>query len=293
MHWLKEQADLRGITPRQIGLSLGYKNGSRITEYLTLRRVPGPEIIRKIGAAIGVSPIETLRQAGHYDVIIDDLRRLYQRGWFWCQRDKVGLDPQRGALFYPTFRNNTKDLRFRPSELKSTYHEGIVFGKYLNGDKVQDVVSVPMPIAIAVFVAVGLFPRRGDVLRQGADRFAHSLSSLAEPILEENWVNPNTNRPQFRWHDLDHAIELFTERYRPGFLTTALCAEYVQSWADTVCRGYAHYARLALYERAGRLQWSDNGIVCKLDDDPWDYQYVKMPALNEFSSAYSPPRGAA
>lgn len=288
MNWLKAQIEFRGITPRQIGLFLGYRNGSRISEYLTLKRVPGPEVIRKIGPAIGVSPIEALSRAGYYDVIIDGLRQLYQRGWFWCQRDNVGFDTDRGALFYPTFQKHTKDLRFRPPELKATYHEGIVFGKYLNGDKIQYVASVPMPIAIAVFIAIGLFPRRGDVLREGADKFAHGLSSLAEPILEENWVNPNTNRPHFRWRDLDNAIELFKDRHGNGALTGALCAEYVQSWADTVCRGYANYARLALYKHGGHLPYGGDGVGN--GDDPWSYQYVNVPQIGEFSSSYSQPR---
>lgn len=60
MQWLEREREERGLSLREIARRMGYLNASRVGDYLRMRVLPGPEIVRRLAIAIGVSPIEAL-----------------------------------------------------------------------------------------------------------------------------------------------------------------------------------------------------------------------------------------
>ena len=280
--WLNEQVEAQGKSRKSIARHFGFESPSRISQYLNCRIVAGPAVVRKFASALDISPIEALRQAGYYEAIFDEFAKLYERGWLWCQRDNVSfLDGE--AHFFAQAADSQDDPSSIPEILRASYHQGLVYGTYLGPREIQRQVAVPLPIADGILLAVGLFPRRGDGLKPGAHEFITQLTQSTEPILNEEWYNSNRHRPTAVFRSLTEAAALFKDRRRPGETRAALSSEYVQRWAEEVSRPYTLYARLALYEFGGRIQYSEDGIVKSLTDNPWEYQSADIPRIEDFN----------
>ena len=280
--WLNEQIEAQGKSRSSIARHFGFESPSRISHYLNCRIVAGPAVVRKFASALDISPIEALRQAGYYSAIFDEFAKLYERGWLWCQRDNVSfLDGE--AHFFSQTADSTVDSSSIPKSLRASYHQGLVYGTYLGPREIQRKVAVPLPIADGILLAVGLFPRRGDGLKTGAHDFITQLTRSTGPILNEEWYNSNRNRPTAVFRALTEAAALFKDRRRPGEVRAALSSEYVQRWAEEVSRPYTLYARLALYDFGGRIQYSEDGIVKALTDNPWEYQSADIPRIEDFT----------
>jgi hypothetical protein len=275
--WLSSQVEASGVSRKSIARHFGYKSVSRITEYLSYKRVPGPDVVRRFADAIGLSPIAVLREAGYYTAILEDLRRLYERGWIWCQRDRVSLDHDGGCHFYFPTPGNESDPTVIPPHLVGYYHDGIIF-RSVDGEW-QYRHAVPLPIAIAVLLVVGYFPRRGDRLREGVEPLLAHLAMESSKILQERWVNSNPNRPPKHFAMLQDAATLFDSGRCQRPARTAVCSEYLHGWIDQISSGYARFARLALYSSGGILE--DTDLPGYFSDDPWKYQFAQTPAIDE------------
>jgi hypothetical protein len=106
---------------------------------------------------------------------------------------------------------------------------------------------VPKPMAAAILVVTTGFPRRGDIWKQGVDVYPvylfEAITPMAELALENASIefNENIHRADDALSDMRLSID--------GRRVVA--AEYMLAWADAICQGYTHYARLASLEYFG------------------------------------------
>jgi hypothetical protein len=261
---------------------MGHANATRIGEYLSQRIVAGPIVLGNLAVAIGVSPIEALWSAGRHEFVLDYLQTLYELGWWWMKKDRAHLDPSAGALFFspdavPTKRS-PEPILIDPSEvpfaLKGRYHRVDVF----NEAGIFRSIALPKPMACAIFLAIGLFPRRGDHAREATAAFLQQLGGVAFAYISETERRrvpadlKNLERP------LKAANAIAMQRFY-GDMRLAVIGEYAHAWANFVCSGYADYARVALYDRGGVL--GDPGDY----GDIWAWQTTELPQIGEFTAS--------
>ncbi len=252
MKWLESEVKERRLSLREVARRMDYPNATRIREYLNQRIVPGPAVLGNLAMAIGVSPIEALWLAGRREAIFDYLHALYQLGWAWMRTDRLHLDQTTGADFIGHYITRARDdqipmdvdLNVVPDELLQRYHQADV---YSDSGFFQH-VALPKPMACAILLAIGLFPRRGERVHQQGRTFIQELGFIAVrrlPAAERVTVPreiAGMRRP------LKSAQEILSFRFYPGPMRLAVVGEYVHAWAEFVCKNYADYARTALYE---------------------------------------------
>jgi hypothetical protein len=281
MQWFREEMRLRNLSQREVGRRMGHANATRIGEYLSQRIVAGPIVLGNLAVAIGVSPIEALWSAGRHEFVLDYLQTLYELGWWWMKTDRVHLDPSAGALFFGhdtvSSKKSKEPVQTDPSDvpaaLRHRYHRAEVY----NEAGVFRSVALPKPMACAIVLAIGLFPRRGDHTREATSAFLQELGGVAFAYIsatERRRVPAalkNLERP------LKAANEIAKQRFY-GDMQLAVIGEYAHAWANFVCSGYADYARVALYDRGGAL--GDPGD----DGDIWAWQMTAFPQIGEFAA---------
>jgi transcriptional regulator with XRE-family HTH domain len=280
MRWLNEERERRGLSLRDVAQSLGsgYRNATRVAQYFSQRIVAGPDVLQRLAIAVGVSPIDALWNAGHCGAVLDYFNKLYRLGWSWARQDQVAIHQDFGADFmrcYPAGEFPAgRDLREPPQRLAHRYHEATVY----NRAGIFRTVALPKPMACAILLAVALFPRRGDQLRRETTDFYSELSLIASQMMraaEIARVPPNVGH----YKPIKDAEAVWKFNFY-GRKRLAIIAEYVHAWCDFVCRNYANYARLALYERGGLL-----GEPVKSDgaahEDIWTWQHTSIPSAED------------
>jgi transcriptional regulator with XRE-family HTH domain len=268
MRWLDEERTTRGLSLRQIGESLGYLNATRVGQYFHQKIVPGAEIVRRLAIAIGVSPIDALWRAEHYSAVFDYLDDLYRLGWSWMRADCVHLDRSAGAMFTLQYRGaENAAITQVPPSLAHRYHRTTIYN--MGGG--FRVVSLPKPMACAILLGIGLFPRRGDRVRPEARPFIQELSVIASEMLirAERVKAPSDRRP------LKAAEDILRWRLYPGPMRLAVVAEYVHAWCDFACAAYADFARLVLYDRGGFVREPSQ------NENIWEYQKADIPSPDQ------------
>lgn len=278
MQWFDEKRKADGLSLGDVAHALGYKSASRVSQYFRQEIVPGPEMIRQIALAVGVSPIEALWRSEHYGTVLNYLNLLYLLGWTWMKEDVVGFNGTFGSDYVPHYVRrrgeipNNVELDEVPYDLRARYHGAAIY--HQEGILVK--VSLVKPIACAILLAVGLFPRRGDQLRAESKRFIEKLS-----ITVGNMLPMATRAARARGipHEVSEALyaplaaaeEILPSRFY-GRMRLAVVAEYVHAWCDFASAPYAEYARLALYQQGAYI--GDDY------DDIWTWKRADMPTLN-------------
>jgi hypothetical protein len=307
-NWLEAEREDRGVTKRAIARHFGHKNATRIGQYLRGEIVAGPEVVRGLAEAIGVSPVEALWRAGYQGAFFHELVELQKLAWVWCREDGVHLDSSDGVFFFnspvvtpqsdgsndaPVSLNVTpqrEDAFHAPDSLRHRYHTGTIYNYNENGRRIFREVTVPRPLAAAIIIAVGYFPRRGDLLTPTAIDFASEVASAAGPMIFES------QRARYRGQRvvvpqvLKRAELISPERWLTPATRAALMAEYVHCWANMTSHRYAEYARLAMYEKGGSMPFEHTS---KPEfNDIWMYQTADLPDVTEIALADSnePPR---
>lgn len=281
MKWLEAEIEERGLSLREVARRMGYPNATRIRQYLNQRIVPGSTVLGNLAMAVGVSPIEALWQAERRESVFDYLHSLYQLGWGWMRKDGLHLDQSSGADFVGYYIAHAKgkiptdiDLRVVPHALRHRYHQADVY----NMAGLFNQTSLPKPMACAILLAVGLFPRRGEKLHKQARTFIQELGFVAARMLPaaERTIVPKelagVRRP------LDSAAKILPFRYYPAKMRLSVVGEYAHAWADFACAGYANYARIALYEHGaffGEPEESEN---------LWEWQRTAFPTVSDFET---------
>ncbi len=245
---------------------MGYLNASRVGDYFKLRIVPGPEIVRRLAVAIGVSAIEALWLGGHQAAVFDYFLTLHRLGWTWMHEDMVHLGSRGAEFFFQHWEPNVPDdLSGVPPKYAHRYNEASIYnqvGRFR-------AVALPKPSAIAILLAIGLFVRRGDRLRPGTREIVRELSLIATEMfsLAERANAPKSIDYKSPFKQAEKVIPVgFTDRHT----RLALVSEYVQDWCNVVCRGYADYARVALYEQGGFVGEPERSRYGS--EDLWEWQ---------------------
>jgi hypothetical protein len=141
---------------------IGQPSGSRVSAYLKHRIIPGPDVLRRLSLAIGISPLDAFWQATYFDAFFDDFENLYRLGWPWMREDRVDMDPLRGTAFdQQHWGPGQQDLSGVPPKYAHRYHKAPIY----NMAGRRRIVALPKPTAYVFLLAIGLFLRRGDQLR--------------------------------------------------------------------------------------------------------------------------------
>lgn len=278
MRWLDDERRRKGLSLRDVAqvLGPGYRNATRVGEYLDQRVVAGPVILQRLAIAVGVSPIDALWNARQYGAIFNYLDKLYRLGWSWAQHDRADVDQDTGADFMWHYVDKTvpPDGGFRapPPSLAHRYHVGTLY----NSAGTYRIVVLPKPMACAILLAVGLFPRRGDQVCDEMRGFYHELGLIAEGVMPQAELAriPAQNIAPMQ-RPLKAAQEVLKYRFY-GAERYAIVGEYVHKWCDFVCRWYAHYARLAAYCEGGVLDILDSDMK-----DLWKYFSTSKPSADD------------
>ena len=281
MRWLDQERERRGISRRHVAeqLGSGYRNATRVKQYFEQRIVAGPRMVARLAVAVGVSPIDALWNAGHHGAVLDYLDRLYRLGWSWAHNDRVAVHQDSGADFMLQYEDagfpEGGDLRVPPPSLTHRYHLATVYN--VEG-RVFRVVSLPKPMAVAILLAVALFPRRGEELCPKTAPFYEQLSFIASRMIRgaETARVPPHIRLAFK-RPLSDAEAVWKYRFY-GNMRLAIIAEYIHAWCDFVCRDYANYARLALYEQGAFI-----GEPAE-SENIWQWQHTSMPSADDFKA---------
>jgi hypothetical protein len=130
-------------------------------------------------------------------------------------------------------------------------------------------------MACAIVVAIGLFPRRGDVLNAGAQQFAHDLSLNASEMLRRAEIARVPMQVGAQRREFERAAEILPLRSYSGDVRLAISAEHVQSWANSICEPYANFARLSLYSAGGQISGARD------EANLWKYQCAELRMLED------------
>jgi transcriptional regulator with XRE-family HTH domain len=279
MRWLDEERERQGISMREVARKLGYRNATRVGQYFHQRIVAGPDMLARLAEAVNVSPIGALWNARHYPVVLDYLNKLCRFGAAWAYKDRVDVD-RNGAFFTIPYSEigfpPGGDLRMPPPNLAHRYHTATVN----NRGGIFRIVSLPKPMACAILLAVALFPRRGDKVRPETKPFYEKLSFMVAkmiPAAEVAHLPANVGVGFYK--PVKDAQAVFQYRFY-GAMRLAIVGEYMHQWCDFVCKDYADYARLALYEQGAFLgEPAKNNMY---DEDIWKWQKTAMPSADDF-----------
>jgi len=278
--WLETELKSRNLSRSQVAEALGRSGTHDIKEYLEGGPI-APKTLQKICTYAKIPWPTAFANAGLYEELLSILGDLSWLGERWCEEDNIypwGDEQKRnefrgfGVLkFEGEFRNQTADnQRFR-----NRYHVGAFqednpkiedvseelrqFYSAFYADPVRTITyCVPKPMAIALFIAASGFPRRGDLFKDGGAAFgAHLLDASAALIdlsRNERQRMNGRRKPQDLPDLLRRACKIFEDKSTHFGLQRVIAAEYVNAWADTICMGYMHYARLAVF-----AQWGEAG----------------------------------
>ncbi len=283
MQWLNDEREQRGLSLRAVADAIGYRNAERVGKYFRLQIVPGSDMVRKLAIAVGVSPIEALWSSHHYSAVFDYFDKLYKLGWAWMHDDRLHLD-ERGAAFLLHYAPPAgtewveADLSQPPDTLAHRYHVATIY----NQAGVFATIALPRPMACAILLAIGMFPRRGDKSQKEVPTFIRDLALVADEMLSLADV---ARVPSHLYHmrkPLKEAEKILPWRVYGTPMQLSIVAEYVHHWCDTVCKGYADFARVALYSEGGFV-----GDPHK-NENLWQWQRAEIPSLDDLRLVIKP-----
>jgi transcriptional regulator with XRE-family HTH domain len=249
--WYREELEKQpGLSLRQIAKRIGYEhNASRLSEYLKGKRVPGAAMVRQMAEAIGASPVAALWLAGYHETFFEELQSLYRLGWMWCRED--GADLREDGATWPITVGPNGDYVYIPAAIAHRYHRAVIYQTSEGSHPIAGTVVLPWPLLLAVFMAIGAFPRRGDMVKPGHVERIARLAALAGPYVR---AAKKLRMPEnFKPLDVLRSAKSISQLRYLQLSGAAIVAEYANLWADLVCRKYAAYARLALFESIGQM----------------------------------------
>ncbi len=149
-------------------------------------------------------------------------------------------------------------------------------------------VVLPKPIALSILLVVLLFPRRGDMFKEGARDYALRLWAVSNALVEAAKKNrygaKRIGRPKNLTQHLQGVLDTLDDNRLPFNDRRIIASEYAIAWADSICNRYTHIARLAAFCIWGEAGSSMNnqtafGIMPQR-------RLAELPALEGFS--YTP-----
>jgi transcriptional regulator with XRE-family HTH domain len=289
--WLREQREQRGISRKQLARQIWPKAGeattARIKAYETIGlneqgrpihvMLPSPETLRKICAALGIPWPSTFTLAGYYREILHCLAALAELGKRWLHEDGIVTDMPSALNFRSVgvrhFDEYTVWHGLKMARYRQRYIAGTIAQHFRRSIESQIIETssaqvargmdrllqeyadrydrfsyvVPKPMAVAILVVASGFPRRGDVWKRGVDIYAVRLLEAATPLLEHALKIAKVKL----YGNIQRADQVLSDVQLPIDGRRVVAAEHLISWADVICQGYTHYARLASMEYFG------------------------------------------
>ncbi len=149
-------------------------------------------------------------------------------------------------------------------------------------------VVLPKPIALSILLVVLLFPRRGDVFKEGARDYALRLWAVSSALVGEaekkRYEAKRIGRPKNLTQHLQGVLDTLDDNRLPFNDRRIIASEYAIAWADSICNRYTHIARLAAFCNWGEAGSSMNNQTAFGIMPQW--RLAELPALEGF--AYTP-----
>lgn len=240
--------------------------------------LPAPETLKKISTALGIPWPAAFANAGYYHEILRILVSLVDLGRLWLREDQAVTEESAAASF-----RSVGVTRIGATRVWEALEEPRCAARYVKGVitedhselEIDDSVTAgldeetaektrqyceslkrngrswayvaPKPIALAINIVASGFPRRGDVWKRGADMYAARLLEVSTPLIELAQIH---SRPKLSGH-IFRADKVLQDRELPLDSRRLIAAEHLIAWADGICQGYTHYARLASMDLFG------------------------------------------
>jgi hypothetical protein len=239
--------------------------------------LPAPDTLRKIARELQLSWLDAFARAGYYHEILEALAALVALAKVWLDEDKAF---ESDAVSFRSIGVTMLGGRIVWDALDDPYYAArYIMGTYVEQppERVVDFVPppemdeetakqmrsfleaqgqqprpwhyvVPKPMALAILVVASGFPRRGDVWKAGADTYASRLLASATALV--NIAEQQVGKVRLAGNLL-RADEVLKDAQLALDSRRVIAAEHLIRWADDVCQGYTHYARLASMDLFG------------------------------------------
>jgi hypothetical protein len=289
--WFNTEFERSGRSKTSLAMALGYDSHQHVNKILSGRTFPMPETLRALCVELEISWPAAFAMAGYYAQLLDALADLSWLGSRWLHADdpsdhkslsEFGVIRLRNSNPFQAFQNDNA-LRSRyivgrfedrlPIEIETTTPEGVPISEAevermrRMAESVQrpQFVILPKPCAAAILVAVTGFPRRGDIFKDGKSGYAADvLSRLGPLMLEAEAQRLNDRQRRLLPGSLNAARTVLSDSAVPFESRRPIAAEYVTAWADSVCRRFTFYARLAAFDYFGECGSSMSTITAYL-----------------------------
>jgi hypothetical protein len=287
--WLKDKREQKHISRKELARRIWPKateaTTARIKAYETVERdedgrpthvmLPSSNTLRAISEVLELPWPSTFTFAGYYHEILEALAALAELGKRWLQEDGVVIDRASELNFRSVgvrhFGEHSVWHALKNTRYRNRYIIGTIEQHFLRSNESQSVEAsreqvakkmgrtlqphdkridrfsyvVPKPMAVAILAVASGFPRRGDVRKSGVDVYAVHLLEAAMPLLVYA-QRVATVKLSGRIRRADDEL-----RNVQGPIGSVVAAEHLTLWADDICQGYTHYARLASMEYFG------------------------------------------
>jgi hypothetical protein len=125
----------------------------------------------------------------------------------------------------------------------------------------------PKPIGVAILISTLAFPLRGDSYKDDVEAYRLELAKAAGTVAALAWELRSSQRSRGRRKSLhpmlQRVIQSLDDPSIPFNFRRSMAAEYALIWADSLCKQFTHYARLASFEfwgQAGGRSWTTEDI---------------------------------
>ncbi len=263
--WLKDTVNKSAVSKTRLARALGHDTTQQINRFLR-GMLPMPETLKKLCEAMDVSWLGAFIRAGYYGEVLSILADLERLAVSWKSEDcvyptddrqfrSVGVIKINGisvidALNQPKYRGryHLGCYQEAPHEIhpdEALPLEQAAFFKEQAANPRPVCCVVPKPMAVAIFIAVAGFARRGDIYKDGQSIYAANIIASAAPLID--LAIAKRSRRSSLPPLLQKVLDALKDKQISLDMGRIIAAEFITSWADSLCRAYTYYARLAMF----------------------------------------------
>jgi hypothetical protein len=207
---------------------------------------------------MGIPWFVAFANAGYYRnilVLLDDLAALSRK---WCDEDDVYPPHDEGSF------RSVGVLKIVGMLATEAIKDEAYARRYVVGSSVDAAAGttlpyiVPKPLAVALFIGVAGFPRRGDVYKDGRASYVAEVLEAAGDVVDLADGGADNRKPTGLLLDADSVLKSKTLSFDER---RASASEYLTAWCDSQCQPYTYYARLATYRRWGEMGSSEATVT--------------------------------
>jgi hypothetical protein len=276
--WLNEEVTKSGCSKTRLARALNHDSIAHINKILSGKIMPSPQTLRCLCDTMEISWAGAFAIAGYFGELLEALVDLANLGLAWSKADGATHPLQFSSFGIVGFNNmNVREAFASDKILESRYlicswseieMETVISTTDSDGNALspEDIarmeayareprqphyVIMPKPTAAALLVAAAGFPRRGDIYKDGVSSYAADLLVALTSMISKAQEAAKYRRklPSA----LESARAVLADSSVPFESRRPIAAEYVVAWADSVCRPFTYYTRLAAFELFGEV----------------------------------------